>query len=166
MHAEPKQPERLESAQQFKTSHLGTASDRQRSKSRSHDKPPPTVVVEHINDIVLMKRARSTVAAHKSRERRRKEREKRMELDNEIFEDLEVKDTPETPQKTQRMEGLEDEQQPGHTTLSSQKEKPPPPAPPSFILWYPELPKLLWLGVFEILSREDQSPSPQQLEEL
>jgi len=42
----------------------------------------------------------------------------------------------------------------------------PRPAPPSFILWYPELPKLLWPGIFEILSREDESPSPQQLKEL
>lgn len=33
-----------------------------------------------------------------------------------------------------------------------------PPAPPSFILWYPELPKVLWPGVLERLAYENQGP--------
>lgn len=78
----PLQPqEELEVSEHLRRRRSGTASSPTSGGVRKRDKPLPPIVVEDPNDTVAMKRARNTLAARKSRQRKMQRFE---ELEDEI----------------------------------------------------------------------------------
>lgn len=81
-HQSPLQPEEeFEVADQLRRRRSGTTSSPPAAGVRKRDKPLPPIVVEDPNDTVAMKRARNTLAARKSRQRKTQRFE---ELEDEI----------------------------------------------------------------------------------